>query len=88
MSGFKDPSYLDRKSAATDARKAALEKFRARLSTNEAAADAVTKTAKSVAFAGKAPEAKADKTPSEKTQSKKLESSKAAGSKPAKSRGK
>jgi hypothetical protein len=30
MSGFKDPDYLERKSAGNDARKAALEKFRAR----------------------------------------------------------
>jgi len=35
MSGFKDPDYLQRKNAATDARKAALEKF---LSRNAAAA--------------------------------------------------
>ena len=34
--GFKDPSYLDRKGAATDARKAALEKFREK--TNDPAA--------------------------------------------------
>jgi hypothetical protein len=35
MGGFKDPSYLERKSAATDARKAALEKFRASTAANE-----------------------------------------------------
>jgi hypothetical protein len=38
MSGFKDPSYLERKGAATDARKAALEKFRAKTAANDPAA--------------------------------------------------
>ena len=38
MSGFKDPGYLERKSAATDARKAALEKFRAGTAANDPAA--------------------------------------------------
>ena len=38
MSGFKDPGYLERKSAATDARKAALEKFRANSAPNDPAA--------------------------------------------------
>jgi hypothetical protein len=36
--GFKDPGYLERKSAATDARKAALEKFRANSAANDPAA--------------------------------------------------
>jgi Family of unknown function (DUF6481) len=38
MGGFKDPGYLERKSAATDARKAALEKFRANSAVNDPAA--------------------------------------------------
>jgi hypothetical protein len=38
MGGFKDPGYLERKSAATDARKAALEKFRANSAANDPAA--------------------------------------------------
>src|ERR1700732_3411749 len=38
MGGFKDPGYLERKSAATDARKAALEKFRAGTAANNPAA--------------------------------------------------
>ena len=41
MGGFKDPGYLERKSAATDARKAALEKFRANNAANDPAAAAV-----------------------------------------------
>ena len=36
--GFKDPGYLERKSAATDAKKAALEKFRANAAANAPAA--------------------------------------------------
>jgi hypothetical protein len=56
MSGFKDPSYLDRKSTATDAKKAALEKFRARLSPNEGAADVASKPVKTEP-AGKAAKA-------------------------------
>ena len=38
MGGFKDPDYLQRKSAAMDARKAALEKFRAGTAANNPAA--------------------------------------------------
>ena len=38
MGGFKDPGYLERKSAATDAKKAALEKFRASSAANDPAA--------------------------------------------------
>ena len=37
MAGFKDPGFLERKSAATDARKAALEKFRANSAANNPA---------------------------------------------------
>ncbi|HLH94839.1 MAG TPA: DUF6481 family protein [Xanthobacteraceae bacterium] len=62
MSGFKDPSYLERKSAATDAKKAALERFRARRSADEPVAEIAAKTAS----VGEAPETKPANTRSPK----------------------